>query len=147
MWILFTTARTARLWDLNLIISWLFVQHSAWWGSGKGNINPYFSLALSPVLSAVALSTSITLIFAITLPHIEKNPDSSPKNPNTVIIYSPSSCSKVDGSHWLPLYGKKILWNSMGTKNCLVTHILHNMFFCVQQKKEIHTGLEQLDGE
>ncbi len=79
MWILFTTARTARLWDLNLIISWLFVQHSAWWGSGKGNINPYFSLALSPVLSAVALSTSITLIFAITLPHIEKNPIVHPK--------------------------------------------------------------------
>ncbi len=35
----------------------------------------------------------------------------------------------------------------MGTNNCLVTHILQNIFFCVQQKKEMHTGLEQLEGE
>ncbi len=26
----------------------------------------------------------------------------------------------------------------------LVTHILQNIFFCAQQKKEMHTGLEQL---
>jgi len=26
----------------------------------------------------------------------------------------------------------------------LLTNILQNIFFCVQQKKEIHTGLEQL---
>jgi len=37
-----------------------------------------------------------------------------------------------------------ILWKSM---NCLVTHILQNIFFCVQQKKAIHTDLEQLEGE
>jgi len=35
----------------------------------------------------------------------------------------------------------------MGSKNCLVSHFLQNIFFCVQQKKEIHTGLEQLEGE
>jgi len=35
----------------------------------------------------------------------------------------------------------------MGSINCLVTDILQNNFFCVQQKKEIHTGLEQLVGE
>jgi len=29
----------------------------------------------------------------------------------------------------------------------LVTDILQNIFFCVQQKKEIHTGLKQLEGE
>jgi len=29
--------------------------------------------------------------------------------------------------------------------NCLVTDILQNIFLCVQ--KEIHSGLEQLDGE
>ncbi len=29
----------------------------------------------------------------------------------------------------------------MATFKCLVTHILQNIF-CVQQKKEIHTGLE-----
>ncbi len=28
---------------------------------------------------------------------------------------------------------KQILWKSMGTSNGLVTHILQNMFFCVQQ--------------
>jgi len=35
---------------------------------------------------------------------------------------------------------------SMGPINCMVTDIPLNMFFCVQQKKEIHTGLEQLKG-
>ncbi len=40
---------------------------------------------------------------------------------------------------------KKILWKSMATVNCLVTNILQNIFFCVQQKKEAHTGLVELE--
>ncbi len=32
----------------------------------------------------------------------------------------------------------------MATINCLVTNILQNVFFCAEQKKETHTGLEQL---
>ncbi len=32
----------------------------------------------------------------------------------------------------------------MASVNCLITNILQNIGFCVQQKKEIHTGLEQL---
>ncbi len=35
---------------------------------------------------------------------------------------------------------KKILWNSLGTSNCLVFHILQNSMY-VQQKKETHSGL------
>ncbi len=35
----------------------------------------------------------------------------------------------------------------MGTSDCLITNILQNTFFCVQQKKETQTGLEQLKGE
>jgi len=35
-----------------------------------------------------------------------------------------------------------MLWKSMGPINCLATYILQNIFFCVQHKKEIHTGLE-----
>jgi len=31
--------------------------------------------------------------------------------------------------------------------NSLVINILRNIFFCVQQKKETHTGLEQHEGE
>jgi len=30
-----------------------------------------------------------------------------------------------------------------GYINCLVTDILLNIIFCAQQKKEIHTGLDQ----
>ncbi len=30
---------------------------------------------------------------------------------------------------------------SMATVNCFVTNILHNILFCVQQKKETRTGL------
>ncbi len=41
----------------------------------------------------------------------------------------------VNGSHWLLYYG-------VAAVNCLVTSILQNNVFCVQQKKEIHTGLE-----
>ncbi len=42
----------------------------------------------------------------------------------------------VDGSHRLPYY-IKILWKSI---KCLVTNILQNIFFCVQQLKEINAG-------
>ncbi len=35
------------------------------------------------------------------------------------------------------------LWKSTATANCLVTNILQSVFFCVQQKKETHTGLER----
>ncbi len=35
----------------------------------------------------------------------------------------------------------------MATVNCMVNNILQNIIFCVQQKKETHTGLEQLEGE
>jgi len=39
---------------------------------------------------------------------------------------------------------KKILWNSKGSINCLVSNILQKNF-CVQLKKEIHTCFEQLE--
>ncbi len=35
----------------------------------------------------------------------------------------------------------------MGTSNCLVTNFLQNILFYVPQKKGIHTGLEQHEGE
>jgi len=35
----------------------------------------------------------------------------------------------------------------MGAVNCLITNILQNILFCVQQKKETHKGLEQNEGE
>ncbi len=31
--------------------------------------------------------------------------------------------------------------------DCLVTHFLQNIYSYVKQKKEIHKGLEQLEGE
>ncbi len=34
-----------------------------------------------------------------------------------------------------------------GAQNGSVSHILQNIFLCVQQNKDIHTGLELLDGE
>ncbi len=37
---------------------------------------------------------------------------------------------------------KKILWKSMATVNCSVTHIFQNIFFCVQQKKKNSRGWE-----
>ncbi len=52
----------------------------------------------------------------------------------------------VAGSHWRLDYGKKIHWKSMATSNCLVINNIQNLF-CVQQKRETHTGLEQLEGE
>ncbi len=33
-------------------------------------------------------------------------------------------------------------WKSMATVNCSVTLIFQNIFICVQQKKETHTGLK-----
>jgi len=52
----------------------------------------------------------------------------------------------VDGSHWIPYRKKKIPLKSMASVNCLVTNNLQNIFYCVQQKKETHTGLEQHEG-
>jgi len=39
-----------------------------------------------------------------------------------------------------------LLWKSMGSINSLFIDIFQNIFFCVQQKKEMHTGLK-LDGK
>ncbi len=41
----------------------------------------------------------------------------------------------------------KQLKNILGTVNFVFTNILQNIFICVQQLKEIYTGLEQLKGE
>jgi len=35
----------------------------------------------------------------------------------------------------------------MVPQNCLASHIFQNIFLCVQQYKEIYTGLEQPEGE
>ncbi len=43
--------------------------------------------------------------------------------------------------------GIKLNRKSVGTRNCLVNHILQNICFGVQQKKYICTCLEQLEGE
>ncbi len=46
--------------------------------------------------------------------------------------------------------GKKILWKSMATVNCLLINILIKIlqnYFSIQQKKELHMGLEQVEGE
>ncbi len=50
-------------------------------------------------------------------------------------------------SVWSPLIPVNSLpWKSAGTSNCLVGHILQNIFLYVQQKKETHTVWEQLEG-
>ncbi len=51
---------------------------------------------------------------------------------------------------WQPLTymgGEEMLCKSMDTSNFLVTNIVQNIVFCVQQMKENHTGLEQHEGE
>ncbi len=35
----------------------------------------------------------------------------------------------------------------MVPQNCSVSNIIQNIFLCVQQKKDIHTGLEQFEIE
>ncbi len=40
-----------------------------------------------------------------------------------------------------------LIWMSMIPQNSLVTNFLQNIFLCVQQNKDIHTGLELLEGE
>ncbi len=40
-----------------------------------------------------------------------------------------------------------LLWKSMVPQNSLITNFLQNIFLCVQQNKDIHTGLERLEGE
>ncbi len=40
-----------------------------------------------------------------------------------------------------------LLWKSMVPQNSRITNFLQNISLCVQQNKEIHTGLELLEGE
>ncbi len=40
-----------------------------------------------------------------------------------------------------------LLWKSMVPQNSLITNFLQNIFLCVQQNKDIHTGLELLEDE
>jgi len=40
-----------------------------------------------------------------------------------------------------------IIWKPVGSINRLVAHIPQNILFCVKQKKETRTGLEQIEGE
>ncbi len=40
-----------------------------------------------------------------------------------------------------------LLWKSMVPQNSLVTNFIQNIFLCVQQNKDIHTGLERLERE
>ncbi len=42
---------------------------------------------------------------------------------------------------------KKLLWKSMVPQNCSDSHILQNIFLRVRQNKDIHSGLELLEGE
>ncbi len=39
------------------------------------------------------------------------------------------------------------IFKSMVPQNSLVTNFLQNIFLCVRQNKEIHTGLELLEDE
>ncbi len=41
---------------------------------------------------------------------------------------------------------QELLWKSVATVNCLVSSILQNIIFGVQQKRETHIGLEQVEG-
>jgi len=43
------------------------------------------------------------------------------------------------------LFGTKK--NTMEVNGAKVPIVLHNIFLCVQEKKETHTGLQQLEGE
>jgi len=66
----------------------------------------------------------------------------SPKNENSVIIYSPSRCSKP---LWISFFWWglldfcssffSILWKSEGAINCLVAHILLNIFLCSAEER------------
>ncbi len=43
--------------------------------------------------------------------------------------------------------GGGIWWKSMVPQNCSVSHILQNIFLCVQQNKSINAGMELLEDE
>jgi len=40
-----------------------------------------------------------------------------------------------------------VLWKSIMPHNCLVPIVLQNIFLCVQQQKETHSGLQQLEAD
>ncbi len=45
----------------------------------------------------------------------------------------------VAGPQWLPylfIFSQWLFFKSVGTSNCLITHILQNIFFCVQDKNK-----------
>ncbi len=68
--------------------------------------------------------------------------------PNTKEDILKKVCNQaVLGAPLTSIVGKKILWKPMVPQNCSVSHILQNIFLCVQQNKDINTGLEILDSK
>ncbi len=64
---------------------------------------------------------------------------------NIKVILKNVGNQTVAGPKGLPYFF--LLSKSVRTSNSLVTHILQNILFCVQHKKEINTGLVQHDSE
>ncbi len=47
----------------------------------------------------------------------------------------------------IDFHSRKKCYEGNGAPDCSVSHILQNIFLCVQQSKYIYTGLELLEGE
>jgi len=52
----------------------------------------------------------------------------------------------VDGPIDFHSMGAQKYESQWGSSKVWLPHIVQNIFFCVQQKKGIHTGLEKLEG-
>ncbi len=64
--------------------------------------------------------------------------------PNTKEDILKKVCNQaVLGHHCEKIYTMEV----NGAQNCSVSQILQNIFLCVQQNKDIHTGLELIEGE
>jgi len=63
------------------------------------------------------------------------------------IIYSSCCKGRYFEERLAPLTSKVEKKNTIEVNGVKVPIVLQNIFLCVQQKKETHTGLQQLEGE
>jgi len=61
---------------------------------------------------------------------------------NFFLFFSAEHKRRYFGECWLQSSWQSDFHQVNGVYNCSVTYVLQNIFFCVQQKKETHTGLE-----
>ncbi len=98
------------------------------------------SWLIKMILRTILISKWTILVISICSSFTKKTTTNKQKKDDMNIIFQgqfTQNKNSVNPRFWVPL--TSTVWTKW-TWNCLLTTVLHNICFCVPQKKEIHTG-------